>query len=68
MKLIVDSFNSAKLSTDDIYLRYFRGAVNKVKNLSVKNINKFKFESKEEFAKSLNLKADQFIAVCGIDN
>jgi len=47
MKIELDNFNSAKLSADDIYFRYFRGAVNKVKNLSVLKLNKYKFSSKD---------------------
>lgn len=68
LKNTLDSFNSAKLNPDEIYLRYFRGTVSKLKNLSVQNITKFKFNSKDEFAKQLNLKPNQFMAVCGNDN
>jgi ribonuclease I len=68
LKNTIESFNPAKLSADEIYLRYFRGTVNKFKGLSVQRLTKFKFNSKDEFAKQLNLKPNQFMAICGKDN
>ena len=51
IKNTLDSFNPGKLSADEIFLRYFRGTVNKLKSLSVQNIKKYNFNSKDEFAK-----------------
>ena len=68
LKTTLDSFNSQKLSTDEIFLRYFRGTINKLKALSVQNITKFEFRTKNELGKQINLGISQFIAVCGNDN
>ncbi len=56
------------MTDSQIFHRYFEQVIKKYNSLPVKNVKKFNFNSKNEFAKALNLKPSQFIAVCGKDN
>ncbi len=62
----MDKFKDMK--RDDIFFKYFEGAIQKFDKLNVSNISKFEFADKKALAAELKLKTDQFAAICGKDN
>ena len=56
MKLTLESYNKAKLSEDDIFIKYFKGVISKYDSLPVNKINKFTINNKNDLATQINLK------------
>ena len=56
------------MKKDDIFFKYFEGAIQKFDKLNVSNISKFEFADKKALAAELKLKTNQFAAICGKDN